>query len=84
VGVSGSNILANDAPEPFTQELLAARLRDELRRGKPPKASESDVTRDWNLLQKAMGGSDAEMAAPSRRPPQPGFQARTDRAGNQP
>jgi len=84
VGVSGSNILANDAPEPFTQELLAARLRDELRRGKPPKASESDVTRDWNLLQKAMNGSDAEMAAPSRRPPQPGFQARTDRAGNQP
>jgi hypothetical protein len=84
VGVSGSNILANDAPEPFTQELLAARLRDELRRGKPPKASESDVTRDWNLLQKAMNGSDAEMAAPSRRPPQPGFQARTDRASNRP
>ena len=84
VGVSGSNILANDASEPFTQELLAARLRDELRRGKPPKASESDVARDWNLLQKAMGGSDAEMAAPSRRPPQPGFQAHTDRAGDQP
>jgi hypothetical protein len=84
VGVSGSNILANDAPEPFTQELLVARLRDELRRGKPPKASESDVTRDWNLLQKAMNGSDVEVAARSRRAPQTGFQLHTDRAGNQP
>jgi hypothetical protein len=84
VGISGSNILANDAPEPFTQELLVARLRDELRRGKPPKASESDVMRDWNLLQKAMTGSDVELAERSRRVPQPGFLVHTERSGNQP
>ena len=84
VGISGSNILANDAPEPFTQELLVARLRDELKRGKPPKASESDVTRDWNLLQKAMTGSDVEVAERSRRAPQPGFQVHPERSDNQP
>ncbi|MGD0567893.1 MAG: hypothetical protein ABSA78_05770 [Candidatus Sulfotelmatobacter sp.] len=70
VGVAPSNILASDAPEPFTQELLEARLHSELRRGNPPKASESDVTRDWNLLQKAMNSADTEVATRSRRPQQ--------------
>ena len=60
VGVSDSNILGSDAPQPLMQKLLEARLRAELRKGSPPKASESDVTRDWNLLQKAMNGSDVE------------------------
>ncbi len=81
VGVSGSNILASDAPRPFTEELLEARLHAELRRGSPPRASESDVTRDWNLLQKAMNGSDVEVAAQSDRPTP---QSRSERAGNRP
>jgi hypothetical protein len=81
VGVSGSNILDNDAPGTLTQELLEARLHAELRRGNPPKVSESDVTRDWNLLQKAMNGSDAEeVAVGSHKPQQPVSQ----RSGNQP
>jgi hypothetical protein len=84
VGVSGSNIFANDAPGQFTQQLLEARLHAELRRGSPPKASESDVARDWNLLQKAMSDSDAEVALPYHRPAQPGSQARSERAGNRP
>jgi hypothetical protein len=70
VGVAPSNILASEAPGPFTQELLEARLHSELRRGNPPKASESDVTRDWNLLQKAMSDADIEVATRSRRSPQ--------------
>jgi hypothetical protein len=84
VGVSGSNVLANDVPEPLTQELLEARLRAELRRGNPPKVSESDVEHDWNLLQKVMNGSNAEEAVRSHRPPQPGSQARSERTGNRP
>jgi hypothetical protein len=84
VGVSGSNIFANDASMQFTQQLLEARLHAELRRGSPPRASESDITRDWNLLQKAMNGSGVEVAARNRRPLQPGSQARSERAGNQP
>jgi len=80
VGVSNSNFLAGDAPVPFTEQLLEARLHAELRRGSPPKVSESDVTRDWNLLQKTMNGSDVQVAARPRRPPQ----ASSERAGNQP
>jgi len=84
VGISSSNILDSDAPVPFTQELLEARLHAELRRGSPPKVSESDVTRDWNLLQQAMSGSDVQVAAQSRKPQQAGPQSRSERAGNQP
>ncbi len=81
VGVSGSNILTSDAPQPFTEEFLEARLHAELRRGSPPRASESDVTRDWNLLQKAMYGSGVEVAAQSDRPTP---QSRSERPGNRP
>jgi len=84
VGVAGSNIFANDPPAQFAQQLLEARLRAELRRGSPPKASESDVARDWTLLQKAMSGSDSEVAERSRRPLQTSSQARSEHAGNRP
>jgi hypothetical protein len=84
VGVSSSNILSSDAPVPFTQQLLEARLHAELRRGSPPKVSESDITRDWNLLQQAMNGSEVQVAARSRRPQQATSQSRPERAGNQP
>ncbi len=84
IGVAGSNIFANDAPEQFTAQLLEARLHAELRRGNPPKASESDVTRDWNLLQEAVNGADVEVAAGSPRPQQASSPARLERAGNQP
>jgi hypothetical protein len=79
IGVAGSNILDDGASGPFAQELLEARLHAELRRGSPPKASNSDVTRDWNLLQKAMNGPDADVSTHARRP-QPGVALR---AGNQ-
>jgi hypothetical protein len=75
VGVTDSNILSDHAPEPLTAELVEARLRAELRRGSPPKASESDVARDWNLLQKARNSTDGSGTAQSHRPQQPGSQA---------
>jgi hypothetical protein len=84
VGISESNILGSDAPQPVMQKLLEARLHAELRKGSPPKASESDITRDWNLLQKAMNGSDFEEAARFHRPQQLASQSRSDRTGNQP
>jgi hypothetical protein len=84
VGVADSNIFDHDAPEPFTAQLLEARLHAELRRGNSPKVSESDVTRDWNLLQKAVNGVDAEVVVQSRRPVQVGSQGRVERVGNQP
>lgn len=84
IGIAGSNILAGDAREPLTRQLLEARLYAELRRGSPPKVSESDVARDWDLLQKARNGSESEVAVGSNRPLQPGSAARQERAGNRP
>ena len=83
VGVAGSNIFATDAPEQFTAQLLEARLHAELRRGNPPKVSESDITRDWNLLQKALNGAYAEVAGSGRRAVQLASPARSG-TGNQP
>lgn len=79
VGVAGSNLFesAGDDPadeqiaeaitEQVTEQLLEARLRAELRRGSPPKVSESDVTRDWNLLQRAIDASNSELAGHARK-----------------
>jgi hypothetical protein len=81
VGIAESNIFAN-ASEPLTQELLEARLRSELKRG-VPKASESDVSHDWELLQRALNRSDREMASQTEK----AFgvsQSHIERGGNQP
>jgi len=84
VGLTGSNVLSSGAPEPITQQLLEARLRSELRRGGPPRVSESDVAHDWSLLQKALNENESEMALQSRRPQQSGVAVPSQRGGNQP
>jgi hypothetical protein len=81
VGMSESNIFSNASANSITQELIEARLRAELKRG-VPKASESDVTHDWDLLQRLLNKSDNEVAAQSHRP-LPASQTRVQ-AGNQP
>lgn len=83
VGISGSNILSNEGAEPFAQQLLEARLRVELRRGSPPKVSESDLSRDWNLLQRTMGNTGEELAVQGRKP-LASSQSRPESAGNRP
>jgi hypothetical protein len=80
VGVAGGNIFGNDAAGQYTQQLLEARLHAELR-GNSPRVSESDVERDWNLLQKALNGAETEADAQPRRLLQTGAQARD---GNRP
>jgi hypothetical protein len=88
VGVAGSNIFANDDAGLFTQQLLEARLHEELKRGAAPKVSESDVARDLSLLQEARqearNGAYAELISRTPRPQQSGSQARAGRAGNRP
>jgi len=84
LGVSASNIFAADAPPLLTQHLLEARLRAELRRGSPPKASESDVERDWQLLQRAINQSEGELAAGPAKLIQVNSQVRPDSVGNRP
>lgn len=82
IGIAEANVFSNAAAKPFAEELIEARLRTELKRG-VPKASESDVTRDWNLLQALLNNSETEMAAQSSRP-LPVSQIRIERAGNHP
>ena len=84
VGVSNSNILGNDEGDRVTEQLLEARLHEELRKGSTPKASESDVARDWDLLQKVRGTPEPEVAVRSNRTLQNGSTARQERVGNGP
>ncbi len=84
VGVSNSNILGNDEGDRVTEQLLEARLHEELRKGSTPKASESDVARDWDLLQKVRGTPEPEVAVRSNRTLQNGSAARQERVGNGP
>jgi hypothetical protein len=68
VGISAKNVLSGGTPPRLVQQLLEARLGQELRRsGKTPKVSESDLVRDWSLLQQAMGENDRQVAAQRRR-----------------
>ena len=85
VGVAQGNIFAEEASGRFAQQILEARLREELHRGNPPKVSEGDVEHDWALLQKALHvSSDDEVATRSARPMQAGSQLRWGHAGNRP
>lgn len=53
VGISRENILRSPDPANLAQDLVAARLAMELRRGEP-KASGNDVISDWHLLHQLM------------------------------
>jgi hypothetical protein len=72
------------APDSVTQHLLAARLQQELRRGSSPKASESDVERDWQMLLRALNSSEEQAAERPAKLIQASSQARSERGGNRP
>jgi hypothetical protein len=57
IGVAADNVLSGNAPPEMVRQLLEARLQAELRRS-PQGISESEVARDWELLQKTMAESD--------------------------
>jgi hypothetical protein len=67
LGVTAGNVLDKGSSTQFAQELLEARLREELRRGNPPKVSEDDIEHDWKLLQKARNISDDPVVARSAK-----------------
>jgi len=54
LGLSRSNILRTSAPPEMAESIVVLRLRAELRNGGAPKASESDVANDWDLLQRVL------------------------------
>jgi hypothetical protein len=83
VGVAQSNLFATQSSGRLAQQMIEARLREELRRGNPPKVSESDVEHDWSLLEKARSVPDNEVALRSDRQ-SPTAPPRWSRAGNRP
>jgi hypothetical protein len=52
VGLVRGNFLSSSAPQTLTRELLVTRLREELRRSGPPKASDLQLSSDLSLLQR--------------------------------
>lgn len=75
LGISASNVLSGDAPAELAEEILEARLQEELRDKAPHGVSESEVTRDWSLLQRALrqSGGDIAVENAKRRPLEASF-----------
>ena len=65
IGASADNVLESNAPPQLAQELLEARLQSELRRKSPRGISESELARDWKLLQQTLGDSQSGLTARS-------------------
>jgi hypothetical protein len=53
VGAAAENVLRSDAPSQLVQQLLEARLQSELQKKASARISQSEVARDWRLLQQA-------------------------------
>jgi hypothetical protein len=65
IGVAADNVLSGNAPPQLVRQLLEARLQSELRRKSGLGISETEVARDWKLLQKTLGESDSPFTAHS-------------------
>src|SRR4029077_10065131 len=63
VGITRENVLANDAPREIVQELLVARLREQLKNSRAPQTSEAQLRRDWKLLKGAFTTGTDNVAA---------------------
>jgi hypothetical protein len=84
VGLTQSNLLAAESSRQVAQEIIEARLRQELKRGNPPKVSQSDVEQDWKLLEKARNTTTDQIADQDVKPLPAASQARWSRGSNQP
>src|SRR5437762_13049797 len=71
VGVTAENTLQSDAPPQLVRQLLEARLQAELSRRASHGISETEVARDWKLLQKSIAASESRVAAEVSRGSQP-------------
>jgi hypothetical protein len=64
VGISRGNVLTSDAPHSIVQDLLVARMREQLRSGHAPKTSDLEVRQDWKLLAAAFENGVARSNGP--------------------
>jgi hypothetical protein len=63
VGITRENVLSSDAPPEVMQELLVARLREQLRGGRSPRTSVPELKRDWKLLEAAFSENSNDTVA---------------------
>ena len=63
VGITRENVLSSDAPPEVMQELLVARLREQLRGGRSAKTSEHELRLDWKLMQAAFSENSNDTVA---------------------
>lgn len=68
VGITRGNVLNSTAPRPIVQDLLVARMREQLRGGHAPKTTDTEVRHDWKLLSLAFEER-AETASGQRSAP---------------
>ena len=69
VGVSADNVLNGNAPPQLVRQLLEARLQSELRSKSVQGLTDTEIARDWALLQKTAAASDSPVATrPAPRP----------------
>ena len=61
IGMAADNVLNGNAPPELVRQLLEARLQAELRRS-PQALSETEIARDWDLLQKTQAQSESRVA----------------------
>ena len=66
IGLCRNNILRTSAPPELVQQLLLVRLQQELKPGKPPRTSATDVAADWHLLQLSLIDQPRAVAAGSQ------------------
>jgi hypothetical protein len=62
VGISTENLFSGDASPQLVRQLIEARLQAELNRRSSHGISETEVVRDWALLQKAISGNEMPVA----------------------
>src|SRR3984957_19677031 len=64
VGITRGTVLNGAAPRSIVQDLLVARMREQLRSGHAPKTSDLEVRRDWKLLAAAFENRTAAASGP--------------------
>ena len=79
VQVSDSARTANSAPPQLMRKLLEARLESELMHRSPHGITESEIDRDWKMLEQSMSGTDSEQPPVASR-----LTPRSDTRGNAP
>jgi len=63
LGATAGNIMDGNAPPELARQLLEARLQSELRHPAPRSVAQSEVDRDWDLLQRAASTKDSRLTA---------------------